>query len=52
MDKSQAVRAFVKAMGSAQCCGVCVKGKQMMVDDEVDIVRNIDLSGEKDLRKE
>jgi len=28
------------------------QGKQMMVDDEVDIVRNIDLGGEKDLRKE
>jgi hypothetical protein len=28
------------------------QGKQMMVDDEADIVRNIDLGGEKNLRKE
>jgi hypothetical protein len=32
-----------------RCLG---QGKPMMVDDEVDIVRNIDLGSEKDLRKE
>lgn len=52
MRKSQAVCAFVKAMGSAQILRCLRQGKQMMVNDEVDIVRKRDLGGEKDLREE
>jgi hypothetical protein len=51
MDTSQALCAFVKVTGSAQYCDVCGKERQRAVDDEVGTVTNIELGGEKDLRR-